>query len=61
MILLDTCIIIDYLRNKPLVVDFVGRVGKNNLTLSTVVTIELYKGVRDRVELAKRNSVIWFD
>lgn len=50
MILLDTCIVIDYLRNRPLVVDFIDNIGKNNFTLSTAVVIELYKGVRDRIE-----------
>ena len=50
MILLDTCIVIDYLRNKPLVVGFIESIGKSNFTLSTAVTIELYKGVRDRIE-----------
>ena len=51
MILLDTCIVIDYLKNKPLVVKFIDTVGKQNFVLSTAITIELYKGVRNRKEL----------
>lgn len=60
MILLDTCIVIDYLRNKPAVVDFIDRAGKSNFTLTTVVIIELYKGVRDRVELRTLQKEIQF-
>jgi predicted nucleic acid-binding protein len=51
MLILDTCIVIDYLRNKPLVVDFIDNIGKNNFILPTPVTIELYKGVRNGKEL----------
>lgn len=51
MILLDTCIVIDYLRNRPEVVSFIEQEGKNNFILSTVVTIELFKGVRNKIEL----------
>ena len=51
MILLDTCIVIDYLKNKPLVVKFIDTVGKQNFVLSTAITIDLYKGVRNRKEL----------
>lgn len=51
MILLDTCILIDYLRNKPEVVSYIEQKGKNNFILSTVVTIELFKGVRNKTEL----------
>lgn len=51
MILLDTCILIDYLRNKQEVVSYIDQKGKNNFILSTVVTIELFKGVRNKTEL----------
>jgi predicted nucleic acid-binding protein len=51
MLLLDTCIVIDYLRNKPDAVRFIDNAGKNHFYLSTAVTIELYKGVRNRTEL----------
>lgn len=51
MILLDTCIVIDYLRNRPEVVSFIEQEEKNNFILSTVVTIELFKGVRNKIEL----------
>jgi tRNA(fMet)-specific endonuclease VapC len=50
MLLLDTCIVIDYLRNKPLVVNFIETKGKNSFILPTPVIIELYKGVRDNKE-----------
>ncbi len=51
MLLLDTCIVIDYLRNKPDAVRFIDNADKSHFYLSTAVTIELYKGVRDRIEL----------
>jgi tRNA(fMet)-specific endonuclease VapC len=51
MILLDTSFVVDYLRNKPLMVTFIDTVGKHNFALSTAVTIELYQGVRNRAEL----------
>ncbi len=50
MLILDTCIVIDYLRNKPLVVNFIETIGKNNFILPSPVIIKLYKGVRDSRE-----------
>ncbi len=47
--LLDTCIIIDYLRQKPEAVDYVLALSSKP-NLSAVTIMELYAGIRGRKE-----------
>jgi predicted nucleic acid-binding protein len=48
-LLLDTCVLIDYLRNQPSAIDFLHRM-KERGSVSVITTAELYAGVRDEGE-----------
>lgn len=48
-VLLDTCIVIDFLRQKPEAVDYIQSLT-NTPHLSSVTVMELYAGVRGRDE-----------
>ena len=65
MLLLDTNILIDYLREKPQAIHFVNHSGKFNLGINTIVILELYNGCLGKAELAKikktLNGFIQFD
>ena len=61
MLLVDTNILIDHLRGVEAATDFIQSVGKENLAVTTVVEMELYQGVRNRVEYAKlRKELLGF-
>ena len=51
ILMLDTNIIIDYLRRKPEVISFIDNYGKENLAISPIVTMEIYQGVLDKTDL----------
>ncbi len=51
MTLLDTTIIIDWLRGNATAANFVNQEGKNALALNSVVVMELLKGARNKQEL----------
>jgi predicted nucleic acid-binding protein len=53
MIILDTNIVVDYLRQKPIVVAFIDRCGKANLALPPIVLMEVYQGVLDKQDLER--------
>jgi predicted nucleic acid-binding protein len=53
MLLIDTNIIINYLRGDSKATDFIEAFGKENLALSSIVKMELYNGVLNRVEYLK--------
>lgn len=53
MLLVDTNIIINYLRGDSKATDFIQAFGKQNLALSIIVEMELYNGVLNRVEYLK--------
>ncbi|MEI7584003.1 type II toxin-antitoxin system VapC family toxin [Runella sp.] len=53
MLLIDTNIIINYLRGDSKATDFIEAFGKENLALSSIVEMELYNGVLNRVEYLK--------
>jgi tRNA(fMet)-specific endonuclease VapC len=53
VLLVDTNILIDHLRGVEAATDFIQSAGKENLAVTTVVEMELYQGVRNRVEYAK--------
>lgn len=65
MLLLDTNILIDYLRDKPQAIQFIHYTGKFNLGINTIVVLELYNGCLNRAEFAKikrtLNGFIHFD
>lgn len=51
--MLDTTIVVDYLRQKTEVLDFIELYGKANLALSPIVVMEIYQGVLNKTDLAK--------
>jgi tRNA(fMet)-specific endonuclease VapC len=65
MLLLDTNILIDYLRGKQAAIEFIECTEKPNFAVNTVVVLELYNGCLNRAELAKirrlLNGFIHFD
>ena len=52
MIFLDTCIIIDYLKQKE-IKTFIDNSGKSSFGINSIVIMELYKGAFNRLELQK--------
>lgn len=53
MILLDTNIIIDYLKKESKVVAYIDNLQKSNVAITTIVLMELYRGVLNKVEFSK--------
>lgn len=53
MLLVDTNIIINYLRGDVKATDFIQAFGKENLALSIIVEMELYNGVLNKIEYLK--------
>lgn len=51
ILMLDTNIIIDYLKQKPDVVSFIEKYGKENIVLSPFVVMEIYQGVLNKEDL----------
>ncbi|RYF68584.1 MAG: type II toxin-antitoxin system VapC family toxin [Cytophagaceae bacterium] len=58
MLLVDTNIVIDFLRQKPQVVAFVNQHGKENLALSPIVVMELFQGVLDKDDLQRTRKAL---
>jgi predicted nucleic acid-binding protein len=56
-LLLDTCVLIDYLRAHPPAVDYVLSLSEEPL-LSAVTIAEIYVGVRDRTEERAVESLV---
>ena len=57
MILCDTNIIIEALKNNQFIVESIEEIGINNIAVSAVTVMELYYGARNKAELKmiKRN------
>jgi len=57
MILCDTNILIEFLKNNPLVIAELQTIGQSNLAISVITQAELYFGAFNKAELAtiKRN------
>jgi predicted nucleic acid-binding protein len=53
IILVDTCILIDYTRRKPEVVNFIEQIGKDNLCINSIIEMELLQGALNGKELEK--------
>lgn len=61
MLLIDTNILIDYLRQNSQAVAFVAENGKANLALSPIVVMEVFQGVLNKVDLQRtRKALIGF-
>ena len=56
-LLLDTCVLIDYLRNRPAAIDFLHRM-QERAAVSVITTAELYAGVRDQAEQTRVDAVL---
>lgn len=41
IILIDTCILIDYTRRKNEIVDYIEEIGKDNLCINSIIEMEL--------------------
>ena len=53
MVIVDTDVLINYLRNKPQAVADFARIGFAEIAVTSVTAMELFQGVRDRQELAE--------
>ena len=51
LLIVDTNIIIDYLKNKPVVLAFVNNHGKENIALCPIVVMEIIQGVLNKSDL----------
>ena len=51
IIMFDSNIIVDYLRQKPQITDFIEKYGKSNLAISPIVSMEIYQGVLSKMDL----------
>jgi tRNA(fMet)-specific endonuclease VapC len=58
LILVDTNIMIDYLRQRPGAVSFVEKHGKANLALSPIIVMELFQGVLDRADFRRTQKAL---
>lgn len=58
MLLVDTNIVIDYLRQRPQVVAFVDHYGKDTLALSPIVVMEVFQGVLDKVDFQRTRKAL---
>ena len=53
LLMLDTNIVVDYLRQKPKTLAFIENYGKANLALSPIVSMEVYQGVLNKQDLER--------
>jgi len=53
MLLLDTNILIDYLRGKQAAIEFIECARKPRFAVNTVIVLELYNGCLNKAELVK--------
>ena len=53
ILMLDTNILVDYLRQKIRVLTFIENYGKANLAISPIVSMEVYQGVLDKTDLLR--------
>ncbi|MCP5108598.1 MAG: type II toxin-antitoxin system VapC family toxin [bacterium] len=51
MILTDTCVLIEYFKEKPGVTEIIKNTGPGNIVLNSVIVMELLAGARNKVEL----------
>ena len=53
MILIDTNILIDYLKGNSQAEAFIQKYGKANLVINSIIILELYQGARNKAEFGK--------
>lgn len=53
ILMLDTNILVDYLRQKPKALAFIENYGKANLAILPIVSMEVYQGVLDKKDLMR--------
>jgi tRNA(fMet)-specific endonuclease VapC len=53
MILIDTNILIDYLKGNSQAEAFIQKYGKANLIINSIIAMELYQGARNKSEFGK--------
>lgn len=53
ILMLDTNILVDYLRQKTQALAFIETYGKANLAISPIVSMEVYQGVLDKKDLLR--------
>lgn len=58
MLLVDTNILIDYLRQKSQAIAFVTQKGKLNLALSPIVVMEIFQGVLDKTDFQRTRKML---
>ncbi|MEZ0607905.1 type II toxin-antitoxin system VapC family toxin [Fibrella sp. WM1] len=58
MLLVDTNILIDYLRQKQPVVTFVNQYGKDKLALSPIVVMEVFQGVLNKADFHRTRKAL---
>lgn len=51
MILIDTCVLIEYFKKIPAVVGLIDRTGERNIVLNSIIVMELIVGARNKIEL----------
>jgi tRNA(fMet)-specific endonuclease VapC len=51
MILLDTCIIIEYLKRNPEVIKEIDKITFGNICINDIILMELYKGAKNKSDL----------
>ena len=59
MILLDTNILIDYLRKKQKVVEYINNLEKQSVAITSIVAMELYKLANDIIWL-RFTAIKWY-
>ncbi len=58
MLLVDTNILIDYLRQKPEAVRFINQYGKATIALSPIVVMELFQGILDKADFQRTQKAL---
>lgn len=51
LILIDTCILIDYSRRKPEATEYIENLGKDNFCINSIIEMELLQGALNTKEL----------
>ena len=51
MVLLDTCIVIEYINGNKVIIDEINKIGKEEFLLNDIIIMELFVGARDKRDL----------
>ncbi|MEA5258276.1 type II toxin-antitoxin system VapC family toxin [Arcicella aquatica] len=62
MVLCDTNIFISAFNGKEHTIDAIGKIGFDNIVISSITLMELYQGMRNKTELAQmKKKIKYFD